>query len=161
MTDMKVSASRTIDAAPEDIFDVLNNPERHAQLDGSGMVVSDDTSDRITRTGQKFTMNMQWDQMGGDYKTDNHVIGYEENKLLAWKTAPAGEEPPGWEWVWELTPQGPDQTLVRHTYSWGEVDPKLREKLSFPVGVATVFAVRSRYMRLIHTPSVIHMFIAR
>lgn len=35
------------------------------------------------------------------------------------------------------------------------------EKLSFPVGVANVFAVQSRYMRLIHTPSVIHMFIAR
>ncbi|VEW10711.1 Polyketide cyclase / dehydrase and lipid transport [Brevibacterium casei] len=134
MTDTKVSASRTIDAAPEDIFDVLNNPERHAQLDGSGMVVSDDTSDRITRTGQKFTMNMQWDQMGGDYKTDNHVIGYEENKLLAWKTAPAGEEPPGWEWVWELAPLGRHSTEVSVTYDWSAVtDKELLKKISFPV----------------------------
>ena len=134
MTDTKISASRTIDAAPEDIFDVLNNPERHAQLDGSGMVVSDDTSDRITRTGQKFTMNMQWDQMGGDYKTDNHVIGYEENKLLAWKTAPAGEEPPGWEWVWELTSHGHDLTEVSVTYDWSAVtDKELLKKISFPV----------------------------
>lgn len=134
MTDTKVSASRTIDAAPEDIFDVLNNPERHAQLDGSGMVVSDDTSDRITRTGQKFTMNMQWDQMGGDYKTDNHVIGYEENKLLAWKTAPAGEEPPGWEWVWGLTPLGRHSTEVSVTYDWSAVtDKELLKKISFPV----------------------------
>ena len=134
MTDTKISASRTIDAAPEDIFDVLNNPERHAQLDGSGMVVSDDTSDRITRTGQKFTMNMHWDQMGGDYKTDNHVIGYEENKLLAWKTAPAGEEPPGWEWVWELTPLGRHSTEVSVTYDWSAVtDKELLKKISFPV----------------------------
>ena len=134
MTDTKVSASRTIDAAPEDIFDVLNNPERHAQLDGSGMVVSDDTSDRITRTGQKFTMNMQWDQMGGDYKTDNHVIGYEENKLLAWKTAPAGEEPPGWEWAWELTPLGRHSTEVSVTYDWSAVtDKELLKKISSPV----------------------------
>lgn len=133
MTDTKVSASRTIDAAPEDIFDVLNNPERHAQLDGSGMVVSDDTSDRITRTGQKFTMNMQWDQMGGDYKTDNHVIGYEENKLLAWKTAPAGEEPPGWEWVWELTSHSHDSTEVSVTYDWSAVtDKEVLKQVDFP-----------------------------
>lgn len=133
MTDTKISASRTIDAAPEDIFDVLNNPERHAQLDGSGMVVSDDTSDRITRTGQKFTMNMQWDQMGGDYKTDNHVIGYEENKLLAWKTAPAGEEPPGWEWVWELKSHSHDSTEVSVTYDWSAVtDKEVLKQVDFP-----------------------------
>ena len=31
--------------------------------------------DRITATGQTFTMNMSGDHMGGDYKTDNHVTG--------------------------------------------------------------------------------------
>lgn len=134
MTEKKISASRTIDAANEDIFTVLSNPERHAELDGSGMVVSDDKTDRITAVGQVFRMNMNWDKMGGDYKTDNHVVGYDENKLLAWTTAPSGEEPPGWEWVWELTPQGSDSTEVTITYDWSSVTDKgVLEQVNFPV----------------------------
>ncbi|HCG56862.1 MULTISPECIES: SRPBCC family protein [Brevibacterium] len=134
MTETKVSASRTIDAAPEDIFAVLSNPERHSEIDGSGMVVSDDKTDRITAVGQVFTMNMHWDKMGGDYKTDNHVVGYEENKLLAWTTAPSGQEPAGWEWVWELTPLGRHSTEASITYDWSSVtDKDVLAQISFPV----------------------------
>ena len=79
-------------------------------------------------------MNMQGSHMGGEYKTDNHVSGYAKDKLLAWKTAPAGTEPPGWEWLWELEAQGPGETLVRHTYDWSKVtDKKLLEKVKFPL----------------------------
>lgn len=134
MTETKITASRTIDASADTIFRALSNPEHHAELDGSGMVQSDDKSDRITAVGQVFTMNMTWDKMGGDYKTDNHVVGFDENKLLAWKTAPQGEEPQGWEWVWELEPQGPDATEVSVTYDWSAVtDKETLKKVSFPV----------------------------
>lgn len=133
MTETKITASRTIDASADSIFHVLSNPERHAQIDGSGMVQSDHKTDRITAVGQVFTMNMSWDKMGGDYKTDNHVVGFEENKLLAWKTAPQGTQPPGWEWVWELEPQGPDATAVTVTYDWSAVtDKETLKKVSFP-----------------------------
>lgn len=90
MNDTSISASRTIDAPADAIFTFLSNPAHHAALDGSGMVQSDSKSDRITGVGQMFTMNQNWDKMGGDYQTDNHVVGYDENKLLAWKTAPWG-----------------------------------------------------------------------
>jgi hypothetical protein len=97
------------------------------------MVVSDDRTDRIVRVGDVFTMNMNAEAMGGGYKTDNHVVGYEENKLLAWRTAPAGEEPPGWEWVWELTPQERTSTKVTVTYDWSAVTNKnVLEQVSFP-----------------------------
>ena len=133
MSETSISASRTIDVPVEDIFHVLSNPERHAEIDGSGMVQSDDKTDRITETGQVFTMNMHWDKMGGDYKTDNHVIGFEENKLLAWKTAPAGEEPPGWEWVWELKSHSHDSTEVSVTYDWSAVtDKEVLKQVDFP-----------------------------
>lgn len=133
MSETTVSAARTIDAPAEEIFTILSNPERHAEIDGSGMVQSDDKTDRITEAGQKFTMNMHWDKMGGDYKTDNYVNGYQENKLLAWKTAPAGEEPPGWEWIWELTPHGHDSTEVSLTYDWSAVtDKDVLKQISFP-----------------------------
>ena len=62
------------------------------------------------------------------------MTGFDENRLIAWQTAPAGTEPPGWQWVWELESQGPESTLVRHTYDWsGVTDPELLKKVSFPL----------------------------
>ena len=134
MSDHKITVERTINAPNADIFNVLSNPERHVELDGSGFVVSEAGTDRIQGTGEVFTMNMQGDHMGGDYQTDNHVTGFSPNQLLAWQTAPAGTEPPGWQWVWELEPQGSDSTLVRHTYDWsGVTDADLLAKIGFPL----------------------------
>lgn len=130
----QITVQRTIDAPSQAVFDVLSNPERHPELDGSGFVVSDEKTDRITATGQVFRMNMTGDHMGGDYQTDNTVTGYEKNHLLAWQTAPAGTEPPGWEWVWELTSQGSDATEVTLTYDWSKVtDKELLAKVGFPL----------------------------
>ncbi|GAB2660948.1 SRPBCC family protein [Gordonia jinhuaensis] len=125
---------RVIDSPVNEIFDVLSNPHRHLELDGSGFIRSVEHGDRITEVGQVFTMNMEGAHMGGEYKTDNHVTGYAKDKLLAWQTAPVGTEPPGWEWVWELESQGPDSTLVRHTYDWSKVtDKDLLQKVKFPL----------------------------
>jgi uncharacterized protein YndB with AHSA1/START domain len=131
--DSKIVVSRTIDAAAPDLFDILTLPARHKELDGSGFVVSDDRTDRITATGQVFRMNMTGDHMGGDYQTENHVVGYDKNHLVAWKTSPAGTEPPGWEWVWELTADGPDSTEVTLTYDWSAVGKDFRKQVPFPL----------------------------
>ena len=116
------------------MFDVLSNPHRHPELDGSGFVVSLEKGDRITQSGQQFRMNMTGDHMGGDYATDNVVTAFDQNHLIGWKTAPAGTEPPGWEWVWELAADGPDRTDVTLTYDWSAVtDEELLSKVSFPL----------------------------
>lgn len=129
-----LTVERTIPAPVDAIFDVLSNPERHQELDGSGFIRSVDHADRLQEVGQKFTMNMHGSHMGGDYQTDNVVSAHATNKLLGWKTAPAGSEPPGWEWLWELESQGSDETLVRHTYDWSKVtDKKILEKVRFPL----------------------------
>ncbi len=134
MTDTQISAQRTIDAPSKDLFDVLSNPHRHTELDGSGFVRSLEKGDRIEKAGQQFRMNMAGDHMGGEYQTDNVVTGFDKNHMIAWKTAPAGQEPPGWEWVWELTSTGSDSTDVTVTYDWSKVTDKgLLEKLSFPL----------------------------
>ena len=132
--DTRITVTRTVDVAAPDLFDILTLPARHTEIDGSGFIVSDEKTDRITHTGQMFTMNMTGPHMGGDYQTDNHVVGYDKNRLVAWKTAPAGSEPPGWEWVWELTAEGPDATEVSLTYDWAAVtDKDLLAKLHFPL----------------------------
>ena len=48
--------------------------------------------------------------------------------------APAGQEPPGWQWVWELEAQGSDATVVRLTYDWsGVTDEELKKQIGFPL----------------------------
>lgn len=134
MSHTAISATRTIDASTKEVFDVLSNPHRHPELDGSGFVKSLDRGDRIEKSGQQFRMNMDGPHMGGEYQTDNVVTGFDENHLLAWRTAPAGQEPPGWEWVWELKSTGSDSTEATVTYDWSAVtDTALLKKLSFPL----------------------------
>lgn len=80
-------------------------------------------------------MNMHAEMMGGDYKTENHVTGLDPNKLIAWKPCPEGTsvEDNGWEWVYELQPEGSDSTTVTLTYSWEHANPKVTKKISFPL----------------------------
>ncbi len=133
-SDTSITVSRDLDASAKALFDVLSLPAKHVLIDGSGFVRSDDHSDRITAVGQTFRMNMHGPQMGGDYQTDNVVSGFVPDKLIAWKTAPAGNEPPGWEWMWELEPHGPNSTHVTLTYDWSKVtDKHLLSRISFPL----------------------------
>ena len=129
-----ITVERMIPAPVSDLFDVLSNPHRHIELDGSGFVRGLDQGDRLDHVGQKFTMNMTGDHMGGDYQTDNFVSAFDENRMIGWKTAPAGTEPPGWEWLWELRSEGSDSTKVLLTYDWSKVtDQDLLDKISFPL----------------------------
>lgn len=123
-TDTSIEVSRTIDAPAKDIFAILSNPERHAEVDATDTVVSDHKTNRIQAVGDVFTMNMNAELMGGDYQTDNHVVGFVENKLISWKTAPAGEEPMGWSWTYRLDAQDADTTEVTLTYDWSAVTDK-------------------------------------
>lgn len=60
------------------------------------------------------------------------MIGFDENKFIAWKTAPAGNEPPGWQWVWELNATDSATTEVTLTYDWSAMDPQLAQKVGMP-----------------------------
>ena len=132
--DKQIQVQRTINAPAASVFDVLSNPHKHEQLDGSGFVRGLDRGDRITKTGQQFRMNMTGDHMGGEYQTDNVISAFDENKLIGWKTAPAGSEPPGWEWLWELKSSGSDSTDVTLTYDWANVtDPEILKLVTFPL----------------------------
>ncbi|MBK4119766.1 uncharacterized protein YndB with AHSA1/START domain [Kocuria rhizophila] len=134
MSEKSITVSRVIDAPAEEIFEVLTLPAKHPSLDASGTVVSG-TDQRIQNVGDVFVMNMHAEMMGGDYKTENHVTGLDPNKLIAWKPCPEGTtvEDNGWEWVYELQPEGSDSTTVTLTYSWEHANPKVTKKISFPL----------------------------
>lgn len=133
MTD-SLTVTRTIPASADTIFDLLSNPDTHTRFDGSGFLRSAEKPQRVSAVGDVFRMNMSGDHMGGDYQTDNTVTGFDKNKLIAWKTAPADTDPPGWEWLYELTPTGPDSTDVSLTYDWSKVtDKDFLAKIKFPL----------------------------
>jgi uncharacterized protein YndB with AHSA1/START domain len=129
-----ITVQREIPAPAKELFDLLSNPHRHTDLDGSGFVRGLDRGDRITKVGQQFRMNMTGDHMGGEYQTDNVITGFDPDKMIAWQTAPAGKQPPGWEWLWELKPESADATEVTLTYDWRKVtDQALLDKVGFPL----------------------------
>ena len=134
--DKSITVSRVIDASAKDIFRVLSDPQNHRSLDGSGMIVSDEKTDRITAAGQKFRMNMHNERFK-DYQMDNLVTGFAENKLIAWAPGMVGYndgQPGGWTFAYELEPQGPDSTQVNLTYDWsGVTDKGILKTLTFPV----------------------------
>ena len=135
-TETERSAERLIDAPAAVIFDILSNPERHPETDASGTVVSDEKTNRIKAVGDVFRMNMTSNAGRGrepEYQTDNHVTGFIENKLIAWRPGPTdADEPFGWEWLYELEPQGSEATLVRLSYRWGDVDKNTVNQVGLP-----------------------------
>ena len=134
-TDTTLTASRTINASAADIFDVLSNPDRHLEFDGSGFLRSAEKPQRISALGDVFIMNMEGDHMGGEYQVENHVSGFQPGRLIAWKTAPAGTEPPGWEWLYEArSPRDRTGPRVTLTYDWSAVtDKQILRKITFPL----------------------------
>lgn len=133
MTATSVSATRTVAAPAADLFAVVADPRRHAEVDGSGMVVGDDVTGPITAVGEVFRMHVRHPR-AGDYDTDNHVSRFEDGRLLAWRTAGVDKEPAGWEWSWRFDPLDDGATRVTLTCDWSAVDdPAVLERMSFPV----------------------------
>ncbi|HVX68419.1 MAG TPA: SRPBCC family protein [Mycobacteriales bacterium] len=133
-----VSVSKRIEAPADRIFAVIADPDRHTELDGSGMLRGAEGAKPITGVGDRFLRQMYFDPLGGDYKMDNHVVEFEPNRRIAW--APAGADsastqgdeftigvPAGHRWVFALEPDGPDATVVTQTYDCTAAPASLRE----------------------------------
>ena len=104
-----VSVSRVIDAAPEVIFDVLADPSRHGEIDGSGMVQNVRGESQRLALGSTFGMSMKLGPL--PYRISNRVVEFEEGRLIAW--AHFG----GHRWRYELEPVD-DGTQVTESFDW-------------------------------------------
>ncbi|MDN5749690.1 MAG: hypothetical protein L0H64_14425 [Pseudonocardia sp.] len=83
-TSKKLQASKVISAPPDEIFALPADPNRHAELDGAGMIrgVEGDIPP-IAGIGQVFTMNMHADDLG-DYRMINAVTSYVAGARVGW-----------------------------------------------------------------------------
>ena len=97
-----VAATRIVPAPAEDIFDLLADPARHAEIDGSGTVRQargSRTPERLS-LGATFGMQMRW---GAPYKILNEVVEFDEDRLIGWRHFA------GHIWRYRLEPLGPDR----------------------------------------------------
>lgn len=104
----QVKAARIIINAPvQEIFDLVAQPARHPEFDGSHTVRAQFTgADRLS-LGSTFGMKMH---LGIKYRITNTVVEFEENKQIAWRHLGR------WIWRYEFLPLSPSQTMVTETF---------------------------------------------
>ena len=126
-----ITVSRRIGAPASVIFQILADPGRHRELDGSGMLRGVVSGTTICSVGDVFVMRMYFDELG-DYQMINHVVEYEPGRRIGWEpqagpghpnAEPGAERPARWgqRWSFELTPDGPDATVVTEIFDCSHV----------------------------------------
>jgi hypothetical protein len=78
-----VSRSTIVPAPAQMIFDLLADPRRHSEIDGSGSVQSAQIN-APERLSLDATFGMQM-KIGLSYKITNTVVEFEEGKTIAWR----------------------------------------------------------------------------
>jgi hypothetical protein len=126
-----VTVSRRIAAPASVIFPILAEPGRHRELDGSGMLRGVVSGTTISAVGDVFVMQMYFDELG-DYQMINHVVEYQPDRRISWEpeagrghpnAEPDADRPARWgqRWSFELTPDGPDATVVTEIFDCSRV----------------------------------------
>jgi uncharacterized protein YndB with AHSA1/START domain len=116
------SASREIAADAGTIFELIADPAQQPRWDGNDNLASAAADQRVRGTGAVFTMTLT---NGG--VRENHVVEFEEGRLIAWNPSEVGKPAPGHLWRWELAPAG-SGTLVTHTYDWSQLADESRHQ---------------------------------
>jgi hypothetical protein len=124
----RVEVTRRIEAPAARIFEILANPQRHMDIDGSDMLQGAVVNRPISGVGDTFNMKMH--RLGRDYLMINHVVEFEPDRRICWAPAPgdvdtAGGDPSkigvpaGYRWGYMLTPDGDDATVVTEVFDCG------------------------------------------
>jgi uncharacterized protein YndB with AHSA1/START domain len=121
VTSKVVSASREIAAPVEKIFELIADPSLQPRWDGNDNLAEARTGQRVRAVGDVFTTTLT---MGSD--RTNHVVEFEEGRLIAWRPSEPGLQPRGHLWRWRLEPVDDARTLVTHTYDWSRLTDETR-----------------------------------
>jgi uncharacterized protein YndB with AHSA1/START domain len=119
--DKIVSASRDVATGAAQVFELIADPAQQPRWDGNKNLAEADAGQRVRAVGDMFTMRLTSDMI-----RENHVVEFDEGRLIAWRPAEVGKPPPGHLWRWELEPLGADRSRVTHTYDWTELTDESR-----------------------------------
>lgn len=116
-----VSVGRDVAAPADVVFELIADPARQPEWDGNDNLAEAAGGQRIRAVGEVFVMSIT----SGAHR-HNHVVEFEEGRLIAWQPAEPDSPPPGHLWRWELEPLGAGRTLVTHTYDWSQLTDEAR-----------------------------------
>ena len=136
-----ITVSRRIGAPASEIFQLLADPGRHRDLDGSGMLRGVVSGTAISGVGDVFVMKMYFEELG-EYHMINHVIEYVPDRRIGWEpeagrghpnAEPQAERQARWgqRWLFELTPAGPDATIVTEIFDCSRVPEDQRVDIDY------------------------------
>jgi len=117
-----VTVERFIAAPASAIFDLLADPARHRDIDGSGTVRGAHGKPQRLQLGSRFGMSMR---IGVPYAMESTVVEFEQDRRIAWQThgpTPLGKLVAGRIWRYELEPTD-GGTIVRETWDLSKESP--------------------------------------
>jgi Polyketide cyclase / dehydrase and lipid transport len=141
----KVSRAAEVHAPASELFDMVANPHRHRELDGSGTVTDTVGGPRRLAQGARFSVQMM--QYGVPYRITSRVTDFDDGHVVEWR------HPLGHRWRWELTPSSGDSTRETETFDYSQAGPlhaRALELLGYPqrnaAGIeATLRKLQARY----------------
>lgn len=101
------SARIVIDASAQKIFNILKDPKRHQEIDGSQTITENISGPTQLTLGSKFGMKMH---LGIDYRILNTVVEFKDNELIAWRHLGR------WRWRYRLDAISDEKTLVTESF---------------------------------------------
>jgi Polyketide cyclase / dehydrase and lipid transport len=116
-----VSASQIVRASPDRIFARIADPSRQPEWDGNDNLAHAAPGQRVRAVGEIFTMTLRIGAI-----RENHVVEFEEGRIIAWMPAEPGRPPVGHLWRWEVQAVDAERSLVTHTYDWTELTDETR-----------------------------------
>lgn len=111
----KVARTAEVQAPAAEIFEVVADPRRHAELDGSGTVVDTVKGPRRLAKDAKFSVKMK--QYGLPYRITSKVTEFADGRVVEWR------HPVGHRWRWELVPVSDTATRITETWDYSRVNP--------------------------------------
>jgi|SRR5580692_7070532 hypothetical protein len=111
----RISRSAQVQASASEIFEIVADPRRHGELDGSGTVLTTVAGPGRLSQGARFSVKMK--QYGMPYKITSEVTAFAEGQLVEWR------HPLGHRWRWEFEPLPDGSTLVTETLDYSHLGP--------------------------------------
>jgi uncharacterized protein YndB with AHSA1/START domain len=141
----RVSRSAEVGAPAAELFDMVADPRRHRELDGSGTVIGTVDGPARLAMGDEFTVRMR--MHGVPYRITSKVTEFVDGQVVEWR------HPMGHRWRWELSPAGGGMTQVTETFDYSGISP-FRARILEAIGMtgqngrgieATLHQLRAKY----------------
>lgn len=132
-----------VEAPAAQLFDLLADPHRHHEVDGSGTVQSTVTGPHRLTPGATFSVGMKFRAV--PYKITSTTMQFAPNELIEW------QHPMKHRWRWEFRALDDDHTEVTEIWDYRENKAaRVLELLRYPkqnaAGIeATLRALAARY----------------